>query len=199
MRFKKIMFILMGIIIIFLGTRYILTWNIWTAIRENRVNYVLNYLNNGGNANFARNNKWMEGPNEQNYTLLMTAARQGRPDIVRILLQHGADPNALTSIGRTPLLFAAESGDLKSVELLVKNGANINYSYVSGSSIQAFVGQEDILGEAIFYGHVEVINFLINQGAIIKPGHLKLAERMLEYEKSLKSIIPVLQKHLVSK
>src|ERR1700733_308424 len=196
MRFSKIIFILIGIIIIFFSIRYLITWDIWDAIRKNRVNFVLNYLKHGGNANFARNHRWIVGPSEQNYTLLMVAARQGRPDIVKILLQYGADPNARTSIGNTALFYAAESGNVNSVELLVKNGADINYSYWPGSSIAAFVGEEDILGEAIFYGHVDVINFLIDQGATIKPGHLRLAERMLEYRKSLKSIIPVLRKHV---
>lgn len=197
MKLNKIILISISIIIILFGIRYFITWDIWDAVRKNRVCFVISYLNHGGNANFARNNQWMDGPNEQNFTLLMEAARRGKPDIVKVLLLNSADPNVTTSIGRTALLFAAENGNLKSTELLIKNGADINYSYSSGSVIDIFIGKSDILGQAIFYGHVEVVNFLINQGIDIKKGHLDLAKEMLEHEKKHKPII-IFLKHLVS-
>jgi ankyrin repeat protein len=43
-------------------------------------------------------------------------------------LENGANPNTEISHYCTALLLASANGNLKMVELLVKNGADINYS-----------------------------------------------------------------------
>ena len=194
MQFKKMIFIFMSSIVIFLSIRYFITRDIWDAVRKNRVNYVLNYINRGGNVNLTRNNQWMEGPNEQNFTLLMEAARQGKPEAVKVLLEKGADVNATTSLGRTALLFAAENGNLESVEALVRNRADINFKHYISSS-----AGDDILGIAIFHAHIPIVDFLINQGVKVKEFHLELANSLLKHssnQSSLISIIALLQKQL---
>ncbi len=45
--------------------------------------------------------------------------------IARLLLENSADPNAVNRFGKTPLFEAAQSGKVKSVELLFEFGARV--------------------------------------------------------------------------
>jgi ankyrin repeat protein len=47
--------------------------------------------------------------------------------IAELLLQNGADPNALSRVGQTALVEAALSGKVKSVELLFEFGAKSDF------------------------------------------------------------------------
>src|SRR5689334_7763490 len=51
------------------------------------------------------------GPNDRGMTALMFASWKGNNDIVRLLVQAGADINAKSNSGATPLMYAAMSGD----------------------------------------------------------------------------------------
>jgi hypothetical protein len=66
-------------------------------------------------------------PSERGNTALHLAALQGGPDVVRILLKHNADPNALNEQHQTPLHLAISGdGDLEVIKLLVNAGAKLN-------------------------------------------------------------------------
>jgi ankyrin repeat protein len=57
---------------------------------------------------------------------LMLAAHSGSVDAVRVLLDHGADPNAHeTERGTTALMQAADQGHADVIALLVKHGADV--------------------------------------------------------------------------
>jgi ankyrin repeat protein len=76
------------------------------------------------------------------------------PDIVKRLLEHGADPNAALSnptiqrqhtfgdfsqgAGTTPLMRAAKSGDIEIVKLLVAGGADIHRTQPGGANAMMF-------------------------------------------------------------
>ena len=85
------------------------------------------------------------------------------PEIVRLLTDAGADPNALTS-GRdspgpgdeTPLHYAASSDDVDVAEALIEGGANIE---TPGGSIGT------PLDNAIGYGCWHVARLLVTRGA----------------------------------
>jgi ankyrin repeat protein len=47
--------------------------------------------------------------------------------IAKLLLQNGADPNALSRFGQTALVEAALSGKVKSIELLFEFGARSDF------------------------------------------------------------------------
>ncbi|MGC8923596.1 MAG: ankyrin repeat domain-containing protein [Candidatus Micrarchaeia archaeon] len=55
---------------------------------------------------------------------LMYAARDGRTEIVKLLLEKGADVNAKDILGLTALRYAAENGHKDVVELLKKAGGH---------------------------------------------------------------------------
>lgn len=57
------------------------------------------------------------------YTCLMMAARNQRPDLVKYLVENGADVNARAGDGNTPLSLAQKEEDTEMVNLLKKLGA----------------------------------------------------------------------------
>jgi ankyrin len=74
--------------------------------------------------------------NENGAGLLWGAAAQNRPEVVKLLLENGADPNLATNSGETPLHEAAShmagspaAEQEKAVEIatmLLEKGANVN-------------------------------------------------------------------------
>lgn len=58
-------------------------------------------------------------------TPLMRAAAIGHLEVVRQLLQEGADVNFRGPRGSTALMFAAGGGHLEIVQVLVENGADV--------------------------------------------------------------------------
>jgi len=54
------------------------------------------------------------------------AVKNEIPELVKLLLQSGANINAINNYGKTPLHIATENSNLKILQLLIKNGADIN-------------------------------------------------------------------------
>jgi ankyrin repeat protein len=65
-------------------------------------------------------------PNTAGYTGLMAASERGRPDIVKLLLDHKADPNVAGRDGGTALMLAAENNQPDIVKQLIDRGADPN-------------------------------------------------------------------------
>jgi ankyrin repeat protein len=62
--------------------------------------------------------------NRMRATPLHSAAAGGRSKLVMLLLEHGADPNALQEGGLTPLHTTAQKGDVESIRALLFHGAD---------------------------------------------------------------------------
>lgn len=56
------------------------------------------------------------------------------PEIVEILLTHGANPNVKSKTQETPLHYACQKGNVQKVVLLLKFGANVNSTNKHGFS-----------------------------------------------------------------
>ena len=57
----------------------------------------------------------------------MTAARTGQPDLLRVLLDRGADLNAREKwYGETALIWAAAENHPDAVRVLLDRGADVN-------------------------------------------------------------------------
>ena len=54
----------------------------------------------------------------------MLAAYHGHADLVRLLLEHGADPNALNDRGQSPLAGAVYKNEAGVIEALLAGGAD---------------------------------------------------------------------------
>ena len=99
------------------------------------------YLNAGGDPSLCNRNGW---------SLLMAAAFKGDLKIATLLLDRGADINALTKHSKeSALTMAATSGRTKSVRLLLERGASISVQPL-GWDLAKFMGyasspSEDIM------------------------------------------------------
>ena len=57
---------------------------------------------------------------------LIGAARSGRSEITKLLLDQGADPNGVVEGDGSPLIQAAADGRLDQVQMLIDRGADVN-------------------------------------------------------------------------
>ena len=90
-------------------------------------------------------------------TALREATVNNQEDVVRILLEHGADVNAKEDIfGTTCLMEAARVGSVPIVKLLLQHGADVNAMEDTGFTA---------LTEASLRGHLTVVNLLKQYGA----------------------------------
>jgi ankyrin repeat protein len=85
-------------------------------------------------------------------TPLMYGSTGPFPEAVKILLDHGADPNAVDSDEHfTPLMHAAAEGHLEVVKVLLANGADPSLKDIDGDDAASFARQA---------GHTEVADFI---------------------------------------
>ena len=87
-------------------------------------------------------------------TPLMLAIKLRRADIVKLLLEAGADLYKSTYIEDTPLSFATSKGSLEIVKLLLQAGANPNQGGLVCPLHRAVVGE-----------YSDVVRILIEAGA----------------------------------
>ena len=97
-------------------------------------------------------------------TALYDAAKVGHDKCVHILIKKGADVNKRSSekYFDTPLMIAAETGNLDSLKYLISAGANVN-------SPGLYRGPA--LYRAVSQNHVHCVKFLIKAGADVNLNH----------------------------
>ena len=79
----------------------------------------------GAGINSRSNNRLKAAP-------IQSAASRGHRKIVRMLLEHGADPNIREQGGYTPLHAAAQNGDDEMIRLLLYGGADLTIASNNG-------------------------------------------------------------------
>ena len=72
--------------------------------------------------------------NKMKVTPLHSAAAGGHAELVKLLLEHGADPNALQAGGFTPLHAAAQNGDVETIGALLFHGADADVKSAEGKT-----------------------------------------------------------------
>jgi hypothetical protein len=73
-------------------------------------------------------------PNDQVATPIFHAACNGHVEIVKLLLQEGADPNARNIGSNTALMLAARRGHIEVVKALIAGGVDVNACDRSGGT-----------------------------------------------------------------
>lgn len=62
-------------------------------------------------------------------------------EIIKILLEYNADPNASSEHGRTPLMYFTQRGDIKSVAVLLERGADRDITDRYGKKATDYIGR----------------------------------------------------------
>lgn len=98
------------------------------------------------------------------YALLRSASLSGDRNTIRLLLDHGADVNAVDDLGRTALMHAVVSDvvPLDAVKLLIERGADVNARSQHAQSVDS--GQT-VLEIARLRGETPVVSLLEKSGA----------------------------------
>ncbi len=93
------------------------------------------------------------------YNALIAASEYNQEDIVKLLLNNGANVNLTSEHGITPLFVASVNGHENIVKLMLKNGANANFANNRGITP---------LMEASANGHKNIVELLLNNGADVR-------------------------------
>lgn len=108
--------------------------------------------------------------NEKGLTPLMFAINENNLQAAKFLLAQKADPNARTDDGVTALYFAIVNRNTRMVELLAKNGADINQPVQTVGSSSGFVYVGTPLVLAIKHHDLSIVRTLIENGADVNLG-----------------------------
>jgi ankyrin repeat protein len=84
-------------------------------------------------------------------------------EVVRLLVEHGADINELDDWGRTPLMWAAQYADAETIALMIELGADVNR--VSEANMNGVRSDETALGLARKRKRDDVVALLLRHGA----------------------------------
>lgn len=97
----------------------------------------------------------------------MNAVR--RPDILRLLIERGANINAQNTFGKTPLMYAIQFGNLESIKILLEHGADINLATfpekTKYSETMIKASNRTPLMYAAWHANSEIVKFLLAKGA----------------------------------
>lgn len=139
------------------------TLELLEAVEAGNLSQVVSLVDAGANVN---------ATDEHGFQILVNAMAHYNVEIIDYLVQRGAQTGLSSpdrgrdsaplfgqGLGKNELLLAAaESGDINSVERLLKSGANINAKDEAGFTV---------LVTAIAGNHTELVKFLVSRGATI--------------------------------
>ena len=101
---------------------------------------------------------------------LLEASLTGHIEIVRMLLEKGAQVDREDRQGVTPLYGAAGKGHVEVARLLIQRGADINHSTKKGDTPLLF---------AAFANHIEIVRMLLEKGACVDCENLQGATPLI--------------------
>ncbi|CAA6802574.1 MAG: Unknown protein [uncultured Sulfurovum sp.] len=94
------------------------------------------------------------------FPFFFKALEKGNYEIIELLLQRGMDINTKEAYGNTPLFYAIENDDLKLVQLLIKEKADVNL-------LNDLLAKVSPLLLAVYLNRIEIAKLLIENGADI--------------------------------
>jgi ankyrin repeat protein/uncharacterized protein YceK len=109
------------------------------------IDIVRTLLNEGAAVNIQSPTGW---------AALAYAAKNGRREIIQLLLSSKADPNGVADV--RPLSYSSSRGDIDSVVMLIESGAGVNAAGRDGWTS---------LFSAASAGHTSVVELLLSKGA----------------------------------
>ena len=106
---------------------------------------------------------------------LSCACFLGRTELARYLLDKGVDPAAGTATGMAAFHWAADRGNLGTVELLIERGAPLEQKNMYGGTVLGCTFWS--VTHETRPQHGEIIEALIAAGAVVEPGTLEWWEK----------------------
>jgi uncharacterized protein len=117
--------------------------------------------------------------NTAGYTGLMVASERGRPDIIKLLLDHKADPNVTGRDGTSALMLAAENNQPEIVKMLLGHGADPNRQDNNGWTAVL---------KAAYQGNAKCIEILASQSKMELDRALLVAT-LMEKKDAVKALV----------
>ncbi|KAM0328773.1 hypothetical protein ACHAQA_005186 [Verticillium albo-atrum] len=90
-------------------------------------------------------------------------ANSDKMDVLKLFLDHGADPNATSINGRSVFIHALQAGSLDHLRLLRQYGGNVNARDITG---------QPALHLALSQNRLDVVDFLLQHGADVNASNL---------------------------
>jgi ankyrin repeat protein len=129
----------------------------------------------------------LKAEDSEGRTLLHLASEGGDGEICKYLLEHGGDPNVKTSLGATPILYAAGAKDPSACRVLIEAGADIN---VRGKFYKDYRSFDTPIDCSLWANQTECFKMLAAAGAAYdcqkalhfaaSRGDIELCKKMVE-------------------
>ena len=168
-----------------------LLWSIYDNIQSMNSNEFMEMINNT-ESTFADDPKncrkdYINCIDDNGFTALMHAVHKGKFDIVKELLNKGANPNIHDHLGNSPIIEASYQNYIEIVKILLKHESKINHKDRNG--ITALI-------EASQSGHEDIVKILLQNGAAINVQDKK-QRTALDYaqQKKYETIVNMLRNH----
>lgn len=154
-----------------------------------------------------------DGSIVEGVTALWAAAGSGHLNIVKLLIQHGANVNHCTKTDSTPLRAACYEGRLDVVQYLVAHGGDVNVANTYNNTclmISAYKGHTHVVeylleegadvdarakcgATALHYaaetGNVEICRMLLENGAALQLNEYKMTPEIAAAEKTREAVV----------
>jgi hypothetical protein len=115
--------------------------------------------------------------------VLLIAIRSGDSEMTKKLLEQGANPNITTGQGATPLIAAAEAGNLEIVQTLLSKGAEVEAT------------KKDLFIAAAQSNNLRLVQTLLNKGAEVETLTALHNEHKAQQGKNF-NIAPLIMDHV---
>ena len=138
---------------------------LWIPCQRGLIRIVELLLERGADPEIAPSGPEAEERSISGWTPLYAAIKSRQYPVVKLLLNKGANPNAITSLGSTPFLLASEIGDLEVIKCFVEHGADLDYSPSGKEADELNITGQTALFMATLKEQNDVVQYLIEKGS----------------------------------